>query len=52
VARGAGALAGRREEELLAVRDVTLADASDRAAAGRGERDEQDGGYCEGAAQG
>ena len=52
VARRARALARRREEQLLAVRDVALADASDRAAAGRGERDEEDGRYCEDAAQG
>ena len=45
-------LLGRGEEQLLAVRDVALADAPDRAAAGRGERDEQDGRLCEGAAQG
>ena len=32
--------------------DVTLVHAPDRAATGRGERDEQDGRYCEGAAQG
>jgi len=34
------------------VGDVALADASDRAATGRGERGEQDGRYCEDAAQG
>jgi hypothetical protein len=34
------------------VSDIALADASDRAATGRGERDEEDGRYSEGAAQG
>ena len=52
MARGARALARVRQEQLLAVRDVALADAADRAAARSGERDEQENDWDEDAAQG